>query len=583
MLRKFKTVLTLLPPYRVAIAIGFGSLVLTNLCQAVVPRLVGDAIDTLKGGEMSLGTVDRLCLLIFVLAVLRAVFQFTMRLYLIGTSRQVEYRLRDRLFAHLQTLSFSTFNRIKTGDLMSRATADVEAVRMVVGPGSMYISNTLVVVPAALFMMLSMSVPLTILSMIPLLLVSVLMRLYAPKLHGFSLRVQDLLSSITTRAQESMAGARVIKAFAQEPREEEAFSGLSDDYLRANVDLARMRGITTTSIWILADLGTLILLWVGGGQIIRGNLTLGEFVAFNSYHLMLLWPMIAMGWVIALYQRGVAAMGRIDDILETRAEIRDDGETAQVSSILGELELRNVTFSYTEGGPSALSEISLHVPAGKTVAIVGPTGSGKSTLVQLVPRLFEAPPGSVFVDGIDIRKIPLATLRSAIGYVPQDGFLFSDTVRENIALGLETATDDAIVAAAEAACVADQIRSLPHGFDQLIGERGVTLSGGQKQRVAIARAVLRKPKILILDDCLSAVDTETEARLLGELRRIREGRTTLVVSHRISTIQDADIILVVREGRIVERGRHDELLAHNGLYRTLFRMQRLERDLEEIQ
>ncbi len=583
LLKKFKSATCFLTRYRWRLVLGFSSLLLTNLAQALIPRLLGEAVDVLRIDQNNLSRVNTFCLLIFGCTLLRAGFQFSMRYFIIGVSRRVEYLVRNRLFQHLQTLSFSYFNQTKTGDLMARATADVEAVRMVIGPGLMYICNTMVVVPAALFMMFTMSVPLTLMSMFPLVVLSVVMRKFSPKLHQLSKRVQDLLSDLSSRAQESISGVRVIKAFSQERREENSFEAVSKDYLNSNVALARTRGVTVTSIWVLADIGTLILLWVGGGKIINNTLTLGEFVAFNSYHLMLLWPMIALGWVIALYQRGVAAMERIDEVLSTEPEIQDKEGIKEIQSLRGEIEFRNLNFSYGVDHETALSDISFKATAGSTVAIVGPTGSGKSTIVNLVPHLFQVERGMLFIDGMDIHDVPLRLLRNSVGYVPQDAFLFSDTIANNIAYGIHNATDEIIVAAAGAAAVADQIREFPHGFAQRIGERGVNLSGGQKQRISIARAIIRKPTILILDDCLSAVDTETEAKLLEELRRIRKDRTTLVVAHRISTIQDADLILVLDDGKIVERGKHEELVKKGGLYANLFRMQRLQEDLEEIQ
>jgi ATP-binding cassette subfamily B protein len=495
-------------------------------------------------------------------------------------SREIEYEIRNDLFAHLTRLPLRYYQSRRIGDVMSRAVNDMSAVRMVLGPGIMYAATTVATAAFASALMLRISPWLLASALLPLLLVSFLVRRYGRRIHDRFERVQEQLASLSALVQENLSGARVVRAYAQEPSERARFEAANDEYLRRNRALIRTFGALYPGIQLFVGTGAVLVLWLGGRMVIGGAISLGEFVAFSAYLAMLHWPMIALGWVINLFERGEASMGRIAAILDEVPEIRD-GEGAAMGAITGRLEFRDLTFSHD--GRRVLQDVSLEVPAGTTVAIVGPTGSGKSTLVSLLPRLYDPPPGSVFVDGRDIREIPLATLRSAIGFVPQESFLFSDTVLENVAFGLRREQGDGASRAEWAAGVAQldkDVQDFPAGYESFVGERGITLSGGQKQRTALARALAIDPRILVLDDALSSVDTDTEEAILNGLEDVRRGRTTLLVSHRVSTVKDADLIVVLREGRIVERGRHEDLVARGGYYTELHARQLLEEAVE---
>jgi ATP-binding cassette subfamily B protein len=582
-MRHLRRLLPYVRRHRTRMAWGLFCLVVTTALSVASPWILRYAVDDLALKV----TREKLWLysgLIVTVVLFEGVFRYYMRMVLIGISREIEYELRGDVFAHLARLSARYFQTHRIGDLMSRATNDMSAVRTVLGPGIMYTANTLATFVGTVVLMARISPVLLGLALVPLLLVSILVRYFGRRIHDRFEKVQEQLSEMNVIVQESLSGARVVRAYAQEPHELARFEAANQEYVRRNRGLIRMFGSLYPGIQLLMGTGAVLVVWLGGRMAVSGRITIGEFVAFGAYLAMLHWPMIALGWVVNIFERGEASMGRIAEILEAPPEIRDE-DPEPMKAVRGDIEFRGLTFAY-DGRP-VLHDVDLRVPAGSTVAVVGPTGSGKSTLMSLIPRLFDAAPGTILVDGHDVRKIPLAALRSAVGFVPQESFLFSDTVRENVAFGLRAgaAIDEAEVQrrvewAAEVSQLAKDIADFPQGYDTFVGERGITLSGGQKQRTALARALATLPRILVLDDALSAVDTYTEEEILKGLRDVREGRTTFLVSHRISTVKDADLIVVLREGRIVERGTHDELVSRGGFYAELHRRQLLEEEME---
>jgi len=565
--------------HRARIAGGLLCLVLTTALSVASPWVLRYAVDDLTLRV----TREKLWLysgLIVGLVLLEGVFRYYMRMVLISVSREIEYELRGDLFAHLTRLSARYYQSHRVGDIMSRATNDMSAVRNVLGPGIMYTANTVATFVGTVALMLRISPRLLGLALVPLALVSILVRYFGQRIHDRFESVQAQLAEMNVIVQESLSGARVVRAYAQEPHEVARFEAANQEYVRRNRGLIHMFGALYPGIQLLMGTGAVLVLWLGGRMAVAGRITLGEFVAFGAYLAMLHWPMIALGWVVNIFERGEASMGRIAEMLDAPPEIRDD-QPEPVARLQGEVEFRSLTFAYD--GVPVLRDIDLKVPAGATVAVVGPTGSGKSTLVSLIPRLYEAPPGTVYVDGHDVRRIPLATLRGAVGFVPQETFLFSDTVRENVAFGLSPdgqEVEERVAWAAGVAQLAPDVADFPQGYDTFVGERGITLSGGQKQRTALARALAVLPRILVLDDALSAVDTYTEEGILKGLKQVRSGRTTFLVSHRVSTVKDADLIVVLRDGRIVERGTHDELVSRGGFYADLHRRQLLEEEVE---
>jgi len=552
---------------------------------------------------MSRHALGLYCLMIVAAMLVRGIFSFWTRWILIGVSREIEYDLRNDLLAHLVRQAPEFYVRNRTGDLMSRATNDLNAVRMVLGPGIMYTATTIATSMVSLFFMLKLSPSLALWVLLPVPVVVVAVYYFGQIIHRLSERIQAALGALSTRAQENLTGVRVVRAYAQENSEIKLFDQANRDYVDRNIQLIGSWSLFFPALTALIGVSFVILLGQGGVRVIDQNVSLGTLWSFFTFLTVLVFPIIALGWVTNIFQRGAASMGRLNYILNAEPGIRDAAslpaseaggngrphESAEEaapaeSAIRGEIEFRHLTFAYPAIGGVApvgpvLRDINLLIPAGSTLAIVGPTGSGKSTLAMLIARLWEAPPGALLIDGRPIREYPLELLRRIIGYVPQDTFLFSETIRENIAFGVEEAFEERILEAAEIAGISGEVQAFPQRFDTMVGERGITLSGGQKQRTALARALVRQPNILILDDAFSSVDTDTEERILRRLRDVMRQRTTIVVSHRVSTVQDADQIVVLREGRLVERGTHDELLALGGYYADLYQKQLLEEEL----
>ncbi|HVT61282.1 MAG TPA: ABC transporter ATP-binding protein [Thermoanaerobaculia bacterium] len=596
MLKRLSYLWPYLARHRRKLLLGMAAIVCSVAVGLLNPLLLGRAVDQLRH-QLTSGALAGYAGLIVGVSLVQGIFSYAQRMVLVGMSRDIEYDLRNDYFSRLERQAPLYFHDHPTGDLMARATNDLQAVRMLCGPAIMYSFNTLVAGAGALFFMLRIHAGLALLALVTMPLVALATKFFGERIHVLFERVQESFADVTARVQENLAGVRVVRAYAQEEVEEARFRRINQQYVDGNRRLIGWSVSFHPLLQTLIGLASAAVLWYGGSLVIGGAITVGQFVTFNFFLGRLAWPMIALGWVINLAQRGAASLGRIREVLEAEPAIRDEEPLFDPGTIRGEVRASRLDFSYRAGQPPVLEQIDLRVAAGQTVAVVGRTGAGKSTLLALIPRLLDPPPGSLEVDGIDVRRLPLARLRSAIAMVPQETFLFSATIRENIALGAPAAislgappalgpaarpTDEAIAAAARLAGLEPDLAAFPHGLDTLVGERGLTLSGGQKQRVALARALLRQPQILLLDDCLSAVDTQTEETILRNLRSVAGGRTVFLVSHRVSTVKDADLILVLEGGRVEERGTHAQLLARGGLYADLYHRQLLEEELAAV-
>ncbi len=579
--------LALLPcfrPYRWRVIGGIAAILVRAMVGLLAPLLVGQAVDAFRRETSARSLLTYAGLLVFV-AIVQGVFSYSQRKVLVAVSRDIEYDLRNQYFAQLERLPPSYFQTSYTGDLMARATSDLQAVRMLCGPAIMYASNTVFEAAGSLVFMTHIHFRLTLLALATMPLVIVATQVFGQRIHVLFERVQERFAGLSARAQENFAGVRVVRAYAQEEAERRAFAEVNDQYLHENRRLIRWNSAFHPLLQMLVGIGFALVLWYGGELALRHEITVGQFVTFNLFLGQLVWPMIAVGWVINLAQRGAASFARMRAVLDVEPEIRDSADALPLGAVAGDVELRDLTFRYAGAPattPPALIDLRLRVPAGTTTAVVGRTGAGKSTLLALLPRLVDPPPGTLFVDGQDARRTKLADLRSAIAMVPQESFLFSASLHDNIAFGRPDAARAEVEEAARLAGLQEDLAAFPRGLDTVVGERGITLSGGQKQRVALARALLLQRPILLLDDCLSAVDTQTEERILRNLRTVFVRRTVLLVSHRISTVKNADQILVLEQGRLVETGTHEQLVARGGIYAELDARQRLEEELAAV-
>ncbi len=558
---------------------GAVAVVLYNLSKVVMPLVIGRAVDDIQHHGTAAVIYRNVGLLLGV-SVLAGICLYLTRWIIIGASREIEFDLRNALFRNLERQSLSFFHTHRTGDIMARTTNDLNAVRQLLGPAIMYSANTVIFTFAALPFMLHISPRLTLFAFLPLPFASVLVQLMGRRIHSRFERIQAMFSDISAKAQENFSGARLIRAFAQEEPEIAQFEVANQEYIKRSLYLVRLMAMLWPTLEFILGISIAVTLFVGGRETVLHRITPGQFTSYMVFMVQLTFPMLALGYVVNLVQRGTASVLRIDELLKQEPSIQDESNTATGAPLTprGDIEFRNLTFSYGQGG-DVLSDVNLSIPAGSSLAILGPTGSGKTTLVELIPRLLDAPAGTVLIDGIPIREWPLESLRRSIGFVPQETFLFSSTIRDNVAFGVEGATDDEVMQAAQTAQIATEILEFPHGFSTIVGERGITLSGGQKQRTSIARALIRKPRILILDDALASVDTLTEERILQGLRASMEGRTTILIAHRVSTARTADRIAILLDGRLCEYGTHEELVSRNGYYADLVQKQQLEEEI----
>ena len=592
---QLKSLLPYYRPYRKGLALGLFLVLLAQSFSLVNPYIIKLAVDGLGTADITPSRITVYALLIVLAALLGGAARYGMRELLNGISRRMEVDLRNDFFRHLLKLDQAFYDRVRTGDLMSRSTNDILAVRQAAGPAVMYTVNTSVGFAIALTMMVVLSPRLALYAMIPMVLLPPVVLGFGRIIHRRFERIQEQFSTLSSMVQENLTGVRIVRAYGQERDQALRFSHLNATYRDRNMHLVRAAGLFHPLLGLLSGVAMVAVLWLGGLEVIGGRMTVGDYVAFFFYLAFLIWPMIALGWVVNLFQRGASSMGRLNEILQEEPLVRPPASPHPVTHVRGEVEFRNVSFRYPGTERWVLRNVSFHALPGETVAVVGPTGSGKSTLTSLVPRLFDADTGQILLDGTPVEQYEPAALRSAIGVVPQDPFLFSETIEDNIGLGVtrsasspyrttgggDSVPDRVIVESARIAQLHESIERFPKGYGTILGERGINLSGGQKQRTTLARAVARDPSVLILDDALSAVDTHTEARILADLKDVMRDRTSFIISHRISAVMHADQILVLDDGRIVERGRHEELLARQGTYAGLLRRQLLEEEMRE--
>ena len=591
-MNELRTILPYFRPYRTGAVAGLALVVVTNLFTVAGPYLIKLSIDGLGDPDVTMGRISTYALLLVAAAFLGGAAKYGMRELLNGLSRRIECDLRNDYFAHLLRLDAGFYGRTRTGDLMARATNDTQAVRMATGPAIMYAVNTFVSFLLTLGLMVWISPRLTVYALVPMVVLPPVVFMFARVIHRRFEKIQEQFSTLSTMVQENLTGMRIVRAYVQEDSQAHQFDELNREYMDRNMDLVKVAGLFHPILALFSGAAMVIVLWVGGLEVIAGRITTGDYVAFGIYVAYLIWPLIALGWVVNLFQRGSASMGRLNKIFETEPAVRPPENPVPLAEPRGAVEFRNVSFRYPGTERLVLEDVSFSADPGQTVAVVGPTGSGKSTLVTLIPRIYDVTSGRVLVDGVDVRDLDSGELRSLIGMVPQDPFLFSATIEENIGLGIgldlgaeepgaeDEDPDEVVLEAARVAQLHMAIEGFPKGWGTLLGEGGVNLSGGQKQRTTLARAVARDPRILVLDDALSAVDTHTEARILDDLAHVMEGRTSFIISHRVSAVMNADLILVLDGGRMVERGRHTELMALGGTYAQLLHRQMLEQDIE---
>ncbi|TAH63522.1 MAG: ABC transporter ATP-binding protein [Gottschalkiaceae bacterium] len=583
-MQNFKTLKEFFIQYKWKYALGVLWLLIVDLAQLLVPQILRTITNLLEAGELTTQDLVKYCFYMILAGLFIGVGRYFWRIYINGTSRQLEYYLRNKLFNHLQTLSTNYFNKHKTGDLMAHATNDVNAVRMALGPGIVMLTDAFFITLSTIYAMIrTANLRLTLIALLPLPFLAFMVMKFGKMIHGRFKNVQDAFSKLTDKVQENFVGVRVIKSFVQEEKEIGKFTDSNQHNFKMNIDLIKVWGAFSPLIQFISAISFLIVIWYGGMAVINNEISLGDFIALNSYIALLVWPIMAIGWVINIFQRGIASMERLNSIFNEKPEIVDAENPLELDNINGDIEYKNVSFKYPGSSNYALKNISIKVKSGNTLAIIGRTGSGKTTLVNLLIRLYDIDEGSILVDGNDLKNISLTTLRENIGYVPQESFLFSTSISENIGFSFEKRVEEErIIKASRLSELYNNVVEFPQGFNTILGERGVTLSGGQKQRTSIARAIIKYPGILILDDSLSAVDTQTEERILENLREIMKSRTTIIISHRISTIKNADEIIVLDNGEIVERGKHEVLVGLGGIYKNIYEKQLLEDKIQNL-